>query len=378
MSSPKIRDAQIRFPVFRPALPTVDKFSSYIAEIDQNRWYTNHGPLVERFEMGLARHFGVTAGQIVTSSNATVALSQTLRSFDIRPGSLCVMPSWTFAATAAAALWAGMEPYFLDVEAESWLITPERIKALAKKRAIGAVIVVSAFGAPLDVKPWDEFTRETGIPVVIDAAAGFDSFTRQRIGEVSTPIAISLHATKVSGIGEGAAVIASDTKFISKIRAYGNFGFMGTREALVPGFNAKMTEYSAAIGLAMLNEWPVRRAEWQLLTDHFAALVKTIPNLQCAPGFGEGWISSYGLIQLPADLSAEDFSGKLHERGIETRQWWGKGCHLQEAYCGYGHDHLRITDVLTRRVLGLPFWLGLQKTELEEIFSELTDLMRTG
>ena len=130
-----------------------------------------------------------------------------------------------------------MEPWFVDVDEATWLIEPEQVLAVARKRKVGAVVVVSAFGAPLDISKWDRFTADTGIPVLIDAAAGFDSFAPAR-SVTTTTIIVSLHATKVSGIGEGAVVVASDPEVGHAIRNLGNFGITAAREVVAPGLNA--------------------------------------------------------------------------------------------------------------------------------------------
>ncbi len=366
----------VRFPVLRPLLPTAEKLLPYLQRIDASRWYTNLGPLLQEFETGVARHFSVEPDKVVTSANATLAIAQTLRALGAEPGGLCVMPSWTFVATPAAAVWAGLRPYFVDVDPASWVIRPDQIRLIARHRPVSAVIVVSAFGAPFDLAVWDEFTRSTGIAVVADAAAGFDGFAGCGQRGTKTPVALSLHATKVSGIGEGAVVIAGDTALAQRVRSFGNFGFYGRRDAAVPGVNAKMSEYAAASGLALLTEWPERRRAWAELTDAFAQEVKAMPELRLAPGFGDGWVSSYGLVELPAWASASGVVAALSRLGVETRQWWGEGCHRQSAYRDCQRTALPETERLGERVLGLPFWLGLTREDLAEVFRAMRSVLR--
>ena len=104
---------------------------------------------------------------------------------------------------------------------------------------------VAPFGAPFNIEEWDEFHRVTGIPVVIDAAAGFDTASAGL-----SPVMISLHATKAMGIGEGGLILCRDNNLAEQIRAARNFGFLGERVAEIPGMNAKLSEYGAAVGLA--------------------------------------------------------------------------------------------------------------------------------
>ena len=366
----------IRYPVLKPLLPTYDKLIPYLRQIDNNRWYSNFGPLLRQFEAGLAQHFAVTEDQIATSTNATMAISQTLRAMGVPNGGNCVMPSWTFIATPAAAIWAGGKPYFIDVDPATWLIKPNRILEVARHVDIAAVIVTSAFGAPLDLAEWDRFTSTTGIPVLVDAAAGFDGFAACGAQKASTPVVISLHATKVCGIGEGGVVVTGDATLAKRIRRFGNFGFHGSRDATVSGTNAKMSEYSAAVGLALLSEWPERRSKWAELSNRFAEQVAATPELRLAPGFNAGWISSYGLIELPAPHTADGVAEHLCRSEIETRKWWNGGCHAQSAYLDCARAALPETERLGRQVLGLPFWLGLTGYEVEDIFTALRATLR--
>jgi dTDP-4-amino-4,6-dideoxygalactose transaminase len=292
------------------------------------------------------------------------------------------MPSWTFVASAAAAVWAGLEPHFIDVAEDSWTITPEDVLRLSAERPISAVLVVASFGAPLDLQEWDEFTRKSGIPVVVDAAGGFDAFRAQDRGwESEAPVVISLHATKVFGVGEGAAVIVKDESLAERIARFGNFGFQAPRVAELPGTNAKMTEYSAAIGLAQFDEWPATRSTWRRLTDAFVHEIGKVDGVRLAPQFGEGWVSSFGMVQFDESILAENVSAFLDREGFETRQWWGKGCHCHPAYSHYSRSALPVTTKLGLHVLGLPFWLGLERDHvisMVDVLEEAIAFARSG
>lgn len=126
---------------------------------------------------------------MTTLSSGTSALTLALRASAPIPGSLCMMPSWTFSATPHAAREAGLTPYFVDVAPESWALTPEiAAKELqAAPGTVGAVMPVAPFGAPIDYAGWDSLSDETGIPVVIDAAAAFDTVRPGRWSACTRP-----------------------------------------------------------------------------------------------------------------------------------------------------------------------------------------------
>jgi dTDP-4-amino-4,6-dideoxygalactose transaminase len=192
-------------------------------------------------------------------------LVQILKSLKLPSGSICALPSWTFVASAAAVLDAGLMPYFVDVDRETWALSPDNLRQLIKTSDIRVVMVVAPFGAPIDCRSWEEFQSDTGISVIIDAAAGFDTFSRI---QTNLPYMISLHATKVFGVGEG-AVIIGPPDFIKICRQWGQFGFDWDRTAYLPGINAKLSEYAAAVGLAGLDQWGVTRQAWVDLKKEF-------------------------------------------------------------------------------------------------------------
>ena len=188
----------MKIPVARPLLPDRAAITAYLDEIDANRWYSNFGPLCLRFEARLAERFGLAPDRLTTVSNATVGLVVALQAASAKPGSHCLLPSWTFSASVHAVIAAGLVPLFVDVD-EQGAMTPEIARqALTGVQAVGAAMPVAVYGQPMDPAPWERFQAETGVPVVIDAAPGFDSARPGALLSV-----VSLHATKILGVGEG-------------------------------------------------------------------------------------------------------------------------------------------------------------------------------
>ncbi len=253
----------VECPVARPKLPTADAILPYLRQIDANQYYSNFGPMVNEVEARLAARFGVPAECVTTVSNATSGLIAALaaeartRSRNVNDGpAFCLLPAWTFVATLHAVLAAGLEPYLLDVDEETWQLTPEAVEH-ALGRIPGqpvAVVPVSPFGRPVDMAAWDALSERTGLAVVADAAAAFDRGTVGR-----NPAVFSLHATKILAAGEGGFVVSTDAELIQEIRKCINFGFFGERVARSRAINGKMSEYHAAVTLAALDAWPETR-----------------------------------------------------------------------------------------------------------------------
>jgi dTDP-4-amino-4,6-dideoxygalactose transaminase len=366
-----------RVPVARPRLAALESALPYLRRIDAARTYSNFGPLNALLELRLCERFSLGDGAVVTSSSGTTGLTLALMAAagerDGESG-LCLMPAWTFAATALAASAAGLRPFLADVDPVTGALTPE-IAARALMAAPGrvtAIVAVAPFGLPLDIAAWDAFSARTGVPVVIDAAAGFDGLKPGRSAAV-----VSLHATKVLGVGEGGFVVSTDPLRIADIRRRSSFGFHGSRESAVIGINGKLSEYAAAYGLAGLDMWKLQRAEYQAIQGYYRAALRDLPGLSLAPGLGDDWIcSTFNIEASPAAIL--QIERDLARVEIASRRWWGDGLQSHRAFQNLPRTALRTTERLAASTLGLPCWPGLGVAEIDEVVAIVTGVLRPG
>jgi dTDP-4-amino-4,6-dideoxygalactose transaminase len=358
-------EPSLDLPVLRPRLPRAETLAPYLRRIDEAGWYTNAGPLHEALRERLGAHFGLAGGNVTLTANGTLGLTLALQAQQPAPGSLCLMPSWTFVATAHAVRQAGLEPFFVDVDPESWALSPTQalLQAAGAPGPVGAVVVVAPFGAPLDVVAWDRFREASGLAVAIDAAAGFDSL---KPGAV--PAMVSLHATKAMGIGEGGVVVTTDASLAQEIGARTRFGFRGERLATVDATNAKLTEYAAAIGHAALDAWPQTRAAWLALRALYERALSGLPGLALSPRL-TGVASSTLMVVGRGD--SQDLAAALAEQGIASQAWWGNGCHRHPPFRRCARASLPVTENLAERSLGLPFHLDMGEREVERVAAAL-------
>lgn len=349
-------------PVAKPMLATAEQLQPYLRRIDAARWYSNGGPLVKEFEARLAQHCGGGAF-VATVANATIGLTLALFACDLPEGALCMVPSWSFAATGHATLLAGLVPWFVDVNVETWALEPDAARELlpAAPRKVSAVLPVSPFGAPLDLRSWHAFQEETGIAVVADAAAGFDSVQADEV-----PAVVSLHATKACGTGEGGFVVSTDQRLAEEIEKRANFGFWNSRESSVRALNGKLSEYAAAVGLAELNNWGQTRAEFQRVASAYRDALAGQSAVRLQPGFGDRWISSVVVVESLAD-DAESITAKLAKHGIGSRRWWGGGLHRHRTFKEFPRHQVTQTEALADRVVGLPCWRDLPTEQVSRI-----------
>jgi dTDP-4-amino-4,6-dideoxygalactose transaminase len=352
----------------RPLLPTAATITPYLQRIDKARIYSNYGPLWREFRDGLRswlRERVASSGlDVVVTSSGTTAIELALRARTHEGGGVCLMPAYTFIASAHAVTNAGLEPYLLDVNPDTMALTPDIVTAALEVLPTrpAAVLVVSAFGAPPDLQAWEAFETEHGVPVVIDAAAAATSLRTM----TGVPVCLSLHATKVLGIGEGGAVVTTDDSLADTLQAMTGFGFLGTRrESAIRGGNYRISEYSAAVGLAALDEIAAKEQRLLALAAAYVGLLADAP-VTLQSGVGDDWVSSTFNVRLSADSVAPTLD-LMTRSGIEWRRWWGFGTHKHPAFAHFPHAPLTWTDDVAARVIGIPFHESITPIEMERV-----------
>lgn len=247
-----------------------------LAAIEARGIYSNGGPVVRGFEADVTGRLFAGRGASLAVGSATLGLMLALRHAAgprANRGALALVPAMTFAATAHAAIWAGLTPLICDVDPEAWAIDPAIEEALLRSHGdrIAAIVPYAPFGRSLDLDRYQWLTRRHGVKVVVDAAASLGS--RMPDGAnfgAGAPMAVvySMHATKTFATGEGGLVHSGDTALIEDLRAMANFGFGLPRSATMPGLNAKLSEVAALSAAAKL-------AEIDAIADHRAMLGET-------------------------------------------------------------------------------------------------------
>ncbi|EJL34954.1 putative PLP-dependent enzyme possibly involved in cell wall biogenesis [Novosphingobium sp. AP12] len=347
----------------------------YLRQIDRSRMYSNQGPLVTALQKRLAARFELADGSVVAASSGTAALVAAILAHagparPERPYAIC--PAYTFVATAAAVSQCGYEPYLADVSPETWTLDPDRLAEHPMLDRVGVVVPVCAYGRPLDVEGWARFQHATGIRVVIDAAAAVEALADGKMhGDARVPLALSFHATKAFGCGEGGCVVWPDPALAARTMQATNFGFMGSRNSQGASLNGKMSEYHAAVALAELDGWAGKRADFDRSTRAYRAafLHEGLPSgdLVVHPQIA----SNYILYRCTDPARAEDLRRVLEESGIEARFWYGGGMHMHDHLREARRDALPVTEDLSRTLLGLPMGSRMAAADIARVVSAL-------
>jgi len=353
-----------RIPVFRPRLVPASHYLHRLEKIDLARVYTNFGEQSEEFAGRVADHFNVDAAQVVLGSSATSLLTGAAT---LLQGDKYYCPAWTFAATPLALSNSGSSIAFVDVDPES------HIANFSEVQTGSHVVVVSPFGKAVTIGA--EFNRFRS--VIVDAAASVAHPTQISGGfsNIDSLIEVySFHATKILGIGEGSAAIVRNKQLASRLRAWTNFGFNGHRVSDQAGSNAKMSEFSAAIGCETFAQAGAEFLDWQEARTKARAVEF---KLGLSPFFdSDDHIAPYWIAKLPPHVSVQAVSQRLDEKNIDSRRWWGPGCHVAPFFSAVEKvGPLKGTQKVAGTTIGLPFARDLDQDAFSRIEAALAGIL---
>ncbi|MEK3658338.1 aminotransferase class I/II-fold pyridoxal phosphate-dependent enzyme [Paenibacillus sp. FSL F4-0236] len=369
-------------PFLRPNLVKKEQFLTYYEKIEATRIYSNYGPLNNLFEERVITEMFGGNGSAVTVHNATIGLMVAISQSKRSKGKYAIMPSFTFAATPLAAQWCGLEPYFLDIEPDNLQMNREQLEHTVKQLGdeVAVVIPYATFGTAIDLSLYNSLMQQ-GVPVVIDAASSFGTKTLEEATHFGKgfggAVVFSFHATKSFGIGEGGLVYSMDQDLIKRIRQAGNFGFSSNRESVIQGLNSKMSEYTAAIALATLDQFPA-------IQENRKAIYKMyLQELDKEGLFEQGWSmhKSQGSVvhQFISILSPESHSNSevvetLASNSIEARTYFSPACHQHKQFQGYPRASMKVTEHTAKHIVSLPLWEELEEVTIRRITKFLGSL----
>jgi dTDP-4-amino-4,6-dideoxygalactose transaminase len=371
-------------PVIRPWLG--EEEAEAAAAAVRSGWVAQ-GPRVAEFERGFAEH--VQAGHGVAVSSCTTALHLGLHVLGVGPGDEVVVPSYSFIATANAVRFAGATPVFADVDPLTGNLTPQTVEAVTSPRT-RAVIGVHQGGVPFDVAAMARLCDRLGVSMLEDAACAAGSTYRGKpVGAGGGLAAWSFHPRKLLTTGEGGMLTTGDAALAARMRRLREHGMTASaadrhRSATVVleeydevGFNYRMTDIQAAIGLvqlAKLDQVVGRRRE---LAARYHEALAPIEGLLLVrdPAHGTTNYQSFWVV-LPDSFvgSNVDVLAALSERGVSARRGI-MAAHLEPAYRGVAAD-LPVTEYLTRRSVILPLFHQMTLDEQDTVIAALTEVLK--
>ena len=328
------------------------------------------GPKTEEFERKMAEYVGVA--HAVAVSSGTSALHLIVRALGIGPGDEVLVPSFTFAASVNAILYEGAKPVFVDIEPDTYNLSPRDLEAKITPRT-KAVMAVDVFGHPVE---WDEIlpvAEKHGLKVIDDSCEALGArYKGEMVGRFGDAAAFAFYPNKQMTTGEGGIIVTNDSELAALARSMRNQG-RGSMGAWLEherlGYNYRLNEMSAALGvtqLARIDRLLARRRQVAEAYNEALAGVEGLRLPAVRPHARMSWFVY--VVTLEPGLDSEALMRYLQERGVPTRAYFSP-IH-QQPYVReiLGSDHgLPNTEAIADRTLALPFGPHLDHEDVDYV-----------
>ena len=350
-------------------MPNKERVLAKFAQVLENQWLTNVGPLSLELEERIASMLGVK--HCVCVCNGTLGLELLQRALNLK-GEV-IVPSFTFIATAHSLRWQRIDPVFCDVYMEDHLVDSAKIESLITSRT-SAIMAVPIWGQPCDYSALQAIADKHGLKLIFDSAHAFGCKSNdQYIGGFGDAEVFSFHATKVFSTGEGGAITTNSNDLAEKLRLMRNFGFIDYDKTGHIGTNAKMSEFAAAYGLVHLDELENIIEHNKKIHQVYLQEFAKFPELTFLKYAFSGKCNyQYVVAQVPSEIR-DRLVDYFHEHGILLRRYFHPGCHRMEPYVSheqYQGVDFPYTEKITSEIVVFP--TGKQLTPF--IVKEFSDL----
>jgi dTDP-4-amino-4,6-dideoxygalactose transaminase len=329
----------------------------------------SQGPRVAEFERAFAAYHGAKHG--VATSNGTTALTTALMAHEIGPGDEVIVPAFSFFATASCVLSVGATPVFADIDPATYCMNPAAAEALITPRT-KAIMPVHLYGLPADMPAYQSLCEKRGLVLLEDAAQAHGAKIGTRsVGTFGTA-SFSFYPTKNMTTTEGGMVLTNDDRIAERLRMIRHQGMSTQYLHEVVGYNFRMTDPSAAIGLVQLGRLP----DWQKKrNDNARYYDKTLSKVR-VPRAPEGYAHVYHqyTVRVPEGADRDAVVRRLNERGVGARVYYPLPIHKQPIFLKLLGDKVPVlpeTDRATREVLSLPVHPLLTEEEREFVAAEV-------
>ena len=365
-------------PFLQPSFPSPAEIVEDYAAIMASGTFTNGGPREREFASAISHWVGGDVRTVLTSS-ATTGLQLACSASCQSDRRWVLVPSFTFPAGPMAIRWCGYEPFFIDVDIDSWQMDPTGTAAVLRRgaRDVAAILLTPTFGVVNNaIGVWEALAEHYGVPLLIDMAAGFGStyLTGEPAGARGACEVFSFHATKTLAVGEGGAVVSRDHDLIERIHRARNFGFDASRRIGGLGMNAKLAELPCAIGLRQLATLPRRLAHRRALYDIYVDELRPL-GLEFQPGGRESALAFVPALA-PGPAQRDVLVAGLGREGIGCRVYYNPPVHQQPFFSAAPTEtSLPITLDFASRVISLPMSDFMTENTVRQVVGVVADVL---
>jgi perosamine synthetase len=335
------------------------------------------GPVYRRFEEAFAATTGTRYA--VACSSGTAGLQAALARLGVGPGDEVITSSFSFISSANVILFQHATPVFAEMDELTFNIDPDAIEAAITPRT-RAILPVHIFGYPCQIDRISEIARKHGIPVVEDACEALGaSLDGRQVGSFGNPAVYGFYPNKQITTGEGGMITTDDPDVERELRSIVNQGRSDSGDWLVHqrlGFNFRMDEMSAAVGLAQLEKLEMMLEGRARVARRYNQLLEGMPGVE-RPYEGpqpRSWFIYP--VRLDASIDRQAVIEGMAERGVATRPYL-PAIHLQPEYrrLGMREGMLPVTERVSRSTLALPFFVQLEEQDIEYVCASLREVI---
>ena len=362
--------------VTRPFLPPLSEFLPMLERIWESRILTNHGPFHLELEARLQDYFGVS--HVSLMANGMLALEAAIEAAGVE-GEVITTP-YSFVATAHAVKMERLTPVFVDIRCSDLNIDTSAIEAAITPRT-SAIVAVHCYGNPCDIDAIERIAKRHNLKVIFDAAHAFGVRRRARsiLGHGNFSI-LSFHATKAFNTFEGGAVISSREEEKRAIDSLRNFGIASEVSIPAVGTNAKMNEFSAALGLLQLEHFEDIRRRRGSVDALYRELLADVTGIECLaiPGDVEPNYSYFPVLVTPEyRISRDELYERLREHNIYARRYFYpllSNLPMYQILPSAARSRLPVANAAAEQVLCLPIYPDLAESDQLRII----EIIRAG
>ena len=354
--------------VTKAILPSMEEYIEEISTIWENHWLTNMGEKHRTLQKELKKYLGV--GNIDLLTNGHMALELTLQAMNLQ-GEVITTP-FTFASTTHAIVRNGLTPVFCDIDPVTYTMDVEKLERLITDRTC-AILPVHVYGNVCNVEEIERIARKYELKVIYDACHTFgETYKGRSIGAYGDASCFSFHATKVFNSIEGGAVTFKDKRLGDTLYELKNFGIHGPEEVSAVGANAKMNEFSAAMGLCNLRHLDSEIEKRRKVAERYQSHLEGIEGLQLnavQPGLKRNYAYFPVVFEENAfGASRAEVFAALAEQGIVARKYFYPLTNTFSAFHGkYNVLETPVALHVSKRVLTLPIYADLAMEDVDRI-----------
>jgi perosamine synthetase len=355
--------SEIKIPIYKPYLNGNEK--KYVDDAISSTWISSKGKYLKEFETRFSKYIGVNYATGVC--NGTTALHLALLALGIKPGDEVMVPSFTYIASVNCIKYVGAKPVFIDCLPDSWQINPDKINTKVTKKT-KAIIVVHLYGHPCDMEKISRICKKNKIYIVEDCAEAIGSeINGNKVGTFGDISAFSFFGNKTITTGEGGMVTTNNKDLYEKCLRYKGQGLAKNKEYWhdLVGYNYRMTNIEAAIGLAQLeqiDEIIIKKSNIAKTYNKFLNDDIYFHKSVNKKYFHSHWMNS---ILTKSSIDRDKLRKKLLDSGIETRPTFYPA-HMMPMYKNR-KNILPVSENIGSRGVNLPSYPDLKTDEIIDI-----------